>query len=315
MVFIKNFSILIILSMLLNSCSINKMVTNKLADKLSSQEAGTVFTGDDDPDLIRDAIPFALKLYESLLLELPDNEELLLATGKAYIMYSFAFVHLDAEKLPDEDFDKKKKMKARAKKLYLRGRKYILQALECRHPGFDKSLKENKLKKILSKTEKEDVPYLFWCGMSWMGAYSLDPFDMEIAVSKEKAVQMIKHCLKLNETFEDGAIHNFFISYYGSIPESMGGDEKKARKHFKRSLEISKGKLSTPYMNLAVSVSVKKQDVNEYKKMLNKVLEIDIDASPKNRLVNILTQQKAEWLLTHLDNYFLLDKGENDENN
>ena len=96
--------------MLLNSCSINKMVTNKLADKLSSQEAGTVFTGDDDPDLIRDAIPFALKLYESLLLELPDNEELLLATGKAYIMYSFAFVHLDAEKLPDEDFDKKKKI-------------------------------------------------------------------------------------------------------------------------------------------------------------------------------------------------------------
>lgn len=301
--------LLIIVNFIFNNCSINKMIVNRLADSLASGES-TVFTGEDDPQLVEDALPFALKLYESLLEMNPEHTELLLATGKAFCLYAYAFIQFKAQQLPDEEIDKKKEMTFRAKKLFLRGRGYVLRAIEVEHPGFLKKLEQNEMESALSSVEKEDVPYLFWAGMAWMGAFAIDPFDFELSITKSRAVSMISKALELNESFENGAIHNFFISYYGSMPVDMGGSEEKARKHFKRSVELSKGLTASPYVSLATSVCVKNQNVEEYKELLNKTLAIDVDKDLKNRLANILDRKKAQWLLKHIDNYFLLDEGE-----
>lgn len=296
---------IILIALITSNCSINKMVTNKLADRLASPEGGEVFTGDDDPELIKDALPFALKLYESLLQSVPDNEELLLATGKAYCMYAYAFIHFEADMLPQEESEKKEKMMKRTKKLYIRGRNYIIRALELRYEGFTNKLKENKLNTILTKTEKEDVPYLFWAGMAWVGAFSVDPFDMELSITRPKAVAMIDRAYKLDPSFENGSIDNFYISYYGSIPKDIGGSEEKAREHYKRALKITKGLQGAPYLNLASSVCIQKQKQEEFEELCNKVIEIDIEKDPKNRLVNVLMQRKAQYMLDHLDDYFL----------
>ena len=44
---------------------------NKLGDALAN--GGTAFSGDDDPELIRAAAPFSLKMMESLLAETPQH--------------------------------------------------------------------------------------------------------------------------------------------------------------------------------------------------------------------------------------------------
>lgn len=294
---------------LLNNCSINKMVSNGMADKLAGG-GGTVFTGDDDPELIRDAIPFALKLYETLLVDVPDNTGLLVATGKAYSMYAFAFVQLDAERLLDEDIDKKTEMVQRAKKLFLRGRKYCLQAIEIKYPDFKKEMEKGQIDKVLNKMTKDDIDAIYWAGLSWMGAFSLDPFDMELSLSKNKAVSMLNRVLQLDEKYDQGGIHNFFISYYGAMPPDLGGSEEKARAHFKRAVEISKGRSASPYYNLATTISVKNQNVKEYKELLEQVLAIDVDKEPGMRLSNVLMQKQSKWLLDHIDKFFILDEGE-----
>ena len=61
--------------------AIKKTAINNVAGTLSS--SGDVFTRDDDPELVRQALPFALKLYESLLESVPKNEDLLVATCSA----------------------------------------------------------------------------------------------------------------------------------------------------------------------------------------------------------------------------------------
>src|SRR6185369_6704634 len=50
-------------------CSIKTMAVKTVANTLS--DTGDVFTRDNDPELVRDAIPFALKTYESLLESVP----------------------------------------------------------------------------------------------------------------------------------------------------------------------------------------------------------------------------------------------------
>jgi hypothetical protein len=62
-------------AMLLCGCSIKRMAVNKLGDALAA--GGTTFASDDDPELVKAAVPFSLKLMESLLAESPNHLGLL----------------------------------------------------------------------------------------------------------------------------------------------------------------------------------------------------------------------------------------------
>jgi predicted anti-sigma-YlaC factor YlaD len=294
----------IIFILTFSACSLNKLVVNKLADALTSG-SGTTFTGDDDPELVGAALPFALKTYEALLEQTPENSELLLATGSAFTMYANAFVQTPADMLPELEYARREEMLARAKKLYLRGRAYLLRAMELRHPGFAAALGEDDA--LLAEMEAEDVPYLFWTAAAWMGAFSTDAFDLEMLMSVPEAVSLMQRALELEDGYADGMIHDFFISYYGSVPEAMGGSEEKARHHFAKAVSYSEGRSASPYVALAATVCVKNQDAEEFQKLLNQALAVDPDAYPENRLANTISQRKARWLLEHLEDYFLLD--------
>jgi predicted anti-sigma-YlaC factor YlaD len=63
-------------------------------------------------------------------------------------------------------------------------------------------------------------------------------------------------------------------------------------------------------LSLATIVTVKEQNFAEFKELPNKALQIDPETSPENRLVNVLSQRKALWLLEHADD-FILETEEN----
>lgn len=284
-----------------------------VANALSSSTSGTTFTGEDDPELVGDALPFALKLYESLIEEVKDNPRLYLATGSGFIMYANAYVQAPADMLPDTEVDKKSRMTSRARKLYLRGRDYVLKGIDISYPGFTASLDNDSFKGSLDSMKPDDVPYLYWAAAGWMAAYASDPFDVNIGIGVKKAAAMMEAALRLNESFNDGAIHDFFILYYGSLPQVMGGSEEKARHHFKKALEFSKGLTASPYVALASTVSVGNQNVKEFTDLLNKALAVDVSKRTGNRLANIIAQRKAQWLLDHREDRFLSDTNEGDK--
>ncbi len=288
---------------MLGGCSISEWAMRKAGSALSG--SGTVFSGDNDPELIADALPFALKTYESLLQATPDNVDLLLATGSAFTMYAYAFVQLPADTLPDTRIGERRHMRARAKKLYLRGRDYLFRALELRYPGCVHALREGKADSALAHTTVEDTALLYWTGASWMGAFTADKFDMALAVEVPAAVALVRRTLELDSTYGRGSAHDFFISYYGAMPASMGGDKKLAREYFARSIALSDSNRAGPYVALATSVCVANQDAAEFRQLLQKALAVDTETLPGERLANILSQRKARWLLDHTGDLFL----------
>ena len=70
-------------------------------------------------------------------------------------------------------------------------------------------------------------------------------------------------------------------------------------------LKMMTGMSATPHLSLVTAVTFKEQNFAEFKELLNKTLQIDPEASPENRLVNVLNQHKALWLLEHADDFFL----------
>src|SRR5436305_13627861 len=111
-------------------CALKRVAVNKLGDSLA--QSGTTFTSDDDPDLVGQALPFGLKLYEGLLAESPRHRGLLLAASKGFTSYAYAFVQQDADQIEDTDVAKAAVLRARARRLYLRGRDYGIRALEVK---------------------------------------------------------------------------------------------------------------------------------------------------------------------------------------
>ena len=286
-------------------CSIKKIAMNQVANALTGKTSGMVFSGDNDPELVGDALPFAIKMYESLLTANPGHQGLRLQTGSLYIMYANAFLQTPAVMLPESEYKMQEFILKRAKNLYLRGRDIILSGLENNFPGFRESLKKRDFSKALDATTRKDAPLLYWAGAGWLGAYAIDPFDMDLGMTLPAAAALMDRVIKLDKNFADGAIHEFYILYYGSLPDYMGGSAAKAREHFAQAITISQGKSSTAYLSLAVTVSVKEQNLTEFKTLLNKALAMDADAVPEKRLVNTINQRKAQWLLEHTEDYFL----------
>lgn len=284
--------------------TLKRMAVRSMSDAFSGDAAAEVFASDDDPELIRYALPFGLKTSEMLLKKDPSNRELYLSVASGYVQYAHVFVFQEALKLDRVDFEKARELRARARKLYLRGRNYAFEGLSLGHPDFEKNLAADSAK-ALAKCGKKDVPFLFWAGAGWAGAIACDVGDME-KVGELPAVEAMMRCiLELDEGFQDGAVHEFFISYEASHGGMQAGAFERAQDHFERAVELSKGKKASPYVSLAESVAVKKQDLALFKDMLGQALAVDAEAVPAWRLANVIAQDRARWLLTQIPDLFV----------
>jgi predicted anti-sigma-YlaC factor YlaD len=289
----------------LSSCSLQKMAMNKVAGMLSGSSSTDVFSTDNDPEFVGDALPFAIKLYESLLASMPDHQGLRLRTGSLYIMYANAFVQTPADMTPRRELETKEYLLARAKNLYLRGRDILFVGLEKKNPLIRKQLKERKYKEAMAPFKKEDASLLYWTAVGWVAAFGVNPFDMDLGQTLPQTAAMMERVAELEPGYGRGALDTFYVNYYGSLPEYLGGDAAKAREHFEKAQAIAGASDTSALMALATTVCINEQNAAEFKKLLGQVLEFNPDKSPENRLVNILNQRKARWLLAHIDDFFI----------
>jgi predicted anti-sigma-YlaC factor YlaD len=304
-------AILVSFCLFLPACSINKLAMKAVADALTGEGSSDVFTGDSDPQLVGDAIPFAIKMYESLLAANPDHQGLLTTTGSLFVMYANAFVQGPAEQLPRHMYQEIQTAKDRSKKLYLRGLSHLYRSLELKYPGFDGAFQNGSLPDILAKMKKDDVPALYWSAAAGLSAFSLNPFDMELGVRIPEFSSLALRAYELDPDFNSGALEEFLFLFYASLPEGMGGDREKAEIHYQRAMEKTRGLSAGLYVSYAQAISIPAQDYDIFKVMLETALSIDPDKNPSNRLVNIIAQRKARYLLDSAS-FFFIDFGSDD---
>jgi predicted anti-sigma-YlaC factor YlaD len=290
---------------LLPSCSINKLAINAVSNTLTGDGSSDVFTGDSDPQLVGDALPFAIKMYETLLSANPEHQGLMLTTGSLFVMYSNAFVHGPAEMLSSDKWQEREAAMGRAKQLYLRGHEILYNALESKFGGFRKaSVTDGSLQPILQKCKKEDAGLLYWAVAGGLAAYSIDLFDFELSARIPNWSAMIQRAYEVDPNFGGASIDEFLILFYSSLPEIMGGDKEKARYHFSKALEKTRGNSTSAYISYAQSISVPAQDYDTFRDYLEKALAVDPNADTSTRLMTIINQRKARWLLDNAYTFF-----------
>lgn len=283
----------------LAGCSLKTIAMRSLADTVA--EPGGVYNRDDDPDLVRDALPVMLKIMEQLADGLPDHKGIHLALCRTFTAYAVGFIGDDGDRLNESNVERARVVYARAKRMSLRARDYGLKGLELAVPGFtaafNGSSREARVQAI-AKVQKADVPLLYWTAAALGSAISVAKDDMALVGELPKVEQLMKRAIELDEAFDEGALHEFYISYEG------GKDPKGAQKHLQRARELSKNRKLAPLVSYAEAVCVESQNKKEFMRLLNEVVAYDADADLPHRLVNTLSQRRARWLLSRTSELF-----------
>ncbi len=328
--------IIFILLFLLSACSINRIAVRMVANALSGSGSSTVFTGDNDPELVGDALPFALKMYESLLQSDPKNVKLLLTTGSGFISYANAFLQSPAELMDYAQHTEKARMLSQAGSLYRRGSSYISRALDIKHPGFTEKMDKGSWSSAFKDVSLKDVPFFYWKAAAILGEFSIDSFNPELMLHVPQGIAYLAESLSLDPDYSKGALDELLVSVFASMPDSLiyrANDKKdnfsvyeifktyfkahgkefdmltnkeRAQFYFNRAVYLSKGLKASPYVDYATTVCIKDQNYTQFKDYLQDALKIDINKDIPNRLVNVIAQRKARWYLAHSDDYFIL---------
>ncbi len=276
------------------SCSIRKYEVKQLGSALS-HSSGT-FSSDNDPELIRAAAPFSLKLIEALLGAAPRDAHLLIAASSGFTQYSYAFVQMDADELEDRDRAAAGALRQRAAKLYLRARDYGLRGLSLKHPNLPAELKANP-KAAARRLALKDVPQMYWTAVAWAGALSASR-DMFMLPQLPQLEALIERALQVDESYGHGSLHAFMIAFEMASPTRQGDKRARAKQHLERALELGKGHQAGPYVAYAESVLLPAKDRAQFESMLKQALAIDVNAEPDSRLLNLVLQRRARWLLS-----------------
>jgi predicted anti-sigma-YlaC factor YlaD len=292
------------LTIALTACSIKKIAVNKLGNALAS--SGTTFEGDDDPDFVGQALPFSLKLIESLLAESPKHKGLLFAAASGFTEYTYAFVDELADETAAESVDKSQYLRGRARRLYLRARRYGLRGLDATYPGIGAALDTGARTSALAKLRKQDVPLLYWTAAAHGLAISASKGDPEMIAQLPVVEAMIARVVELDESWGEGSVQDFLINLEsvrtGARPEEK---QERMRRYFERAQQLSKGTHASTFVGYAENACVPAQNRVAFQQMIEKALAIDPDKKVESRLANLVAQRRARWLQGRVDELFL----------
>ena len=284
-------------------CSVRGYAVDTIGDMLATDES--VFTADDDIELIGEALPFSLKLVESLLAESPEHPGLLLTAARGYVLYGFAYVQFEAEQAAAEDLERARQLRARARKLYLRALGYALRGLERDHPGLGAALAREPEPALaaVAGENAEEVAYLYWAASALGLAISVSKDDPGMLARLPEVEALLARALALEESFDGGALHELAVIWASAAPGRRDGEA--VERHYRRALELSEGLRASLYVAYAMATALPAQRRGDFVALMDRALEIDPEARPGERLQTTIAQRRARWLLGRLDELFL----------
>ncbi|MDW8130385.1 MAG: TRAP transporter TatT component family protein [Bryobacterales bacterium] len=290
-------AISVVLVMSLAGCSVRRFAVNRIGDALAA--GGSTFESDDDLELVGEALPFGLKLIESLLAESPRHRGLLLAACRGFTLYSYAYVHQEADRVAPEDVERAERLRVRARRLYLRARSYGLRALDLAYPGITQRLEQDPAG-ALARIRRRDVPLLYWNAAALGLAISVSRGDAAMLARLPEVEALLARALELDESWQEGSLHEFQLVFAASRP---GGppDFERIRRHFERARQLSRDERASVFVAYAEAVSVRRQNRREFRELLERALAVDPDRRPQYRLSNLMAQSRARWRMERAD--------------
>jgi len=280
--------ILFLFPLLFFRCSsVDSAITTYAAKNF--EESMEVVYKESDLKLARQFLSSNMMTIRIVLSKDPDNKKMNLFAARSFGAYAMAFI---------EETNKE-----RAEKLYQRGLNYAIQSLPD-NKKFSTKVSNDTLKTILKKYRKGEVPNLFWLAYNWGKMIMLDPDSPSNLMNLSKVVEIMSRCKELNEEYYFAGVDLFYGLYWTSRPKMLGGNPEKGKKYLKKAFRLNNKKLYLAKYYLAKYYAPRINDEQLFDKLIQDILQFDLDKYPNYRLMNAMAQHKAKQLKSNKKNYF-----------
>ena len=243
----------------------------------------------DDPELVREALPSYLLLLDSFAESNPDNVSALSAAAQLYAAYGAALV-ADPE---------------RAAKLTARARNYGERALcasnndACNLDGISFA----QYSETIRATDKGDIEALYSYSLSTLAWIRFNSGSFDALADLPKMEVALNHLYALGPG-EYAANTCMYLGVLNTLrPPALGGKPELAREWFERGIALSEGKDLSIKVEYARGYARLLYDRELHDSLLNQVMQADVK-QPGLTLFNVLAQEQAAALLASADDYF-----------
>ena len=276
-----------------SGCSPRQMIISSVADELATQN----LSNEDDLVLAREAGAFYLKLSESLLQQSPGNLKLAEAVAGSFTQYAYAFVALEADKLESMNAKAAKKLRDRAARLYWRGHRHAIAALESSSPGFSRALASPD-SAVWPSIAAPEAGVAYWAAASWGAAISLSKDSPDIVADLPLAIRLAQLIWKNYPNQGNGSLAILMGNFEAARP---GGSRVEATKYFDQAIALGRGMNAGAFVAKAEAIAQPDGDRSNFESLLRQAL-----AANKKRedLPNSVMAERAQWLLDSADDLF-----------
>ncbi len=281
--------LLMILSGVLASCSLNRLVVRQMTPVL--QNSAEALYEENDLQLAEQALASNLKLLDGMLKSDPQNKDILLLLAQAYAGYALGFAEDTAP--------------GRARDFYLRARDYGLKVLR-QDAGYQRAEAKgpNAVRGYIKTAGADMVPALFWSAFAWAGYINLSLDNPRALLDLATVQQMMDRVQAVQPDYFHGAVYLFQGSVWGMKPAMLGGNPQKALDNFNKNLQITKGHFLLTYIYMARFYAAKTLNEELFESWLKKVLDTPPDVEKGLTLFNAIARKKARRLLAQKDDLF-----------
>lgn len=228
----------------------------------------------------------ALNTFEQIHRAQPEDLETLTYLTRGY--YFLADSHID-------DIEKKKPVYEKAAAF---GEKAM-----ATNEAFKKKVASGKtVEESLDTLTEKEVPAIYWSAAS-LGKWAKASGIAAALKYKTRIKAMIDRVEKLKSDYFFGAAQRYWGGFYAVAPSFAGGDLKKSKVNFDKSISIAPEYIGTKVL-MAEVYWTKAGDKKLFEQTLKEVLESKYDNHPELGPENIWEKKKAKKLLDNKDELF-----------
>ena len=230
-----------------------------------------------------------------------NDDKLYLEAAKLRTQYTYAFIVEKADRLIEDDYETGKRFYDKALASFEEAISYGKKAIQLRHPELQ--FITDWIIEDVTFTEK-DVPYLYWLGAAYGGSIGSSRGKVKWVIQLPIVGYLLETSLKIDPSWNYGAIHTAMISYTMARTDLMGNNVENATKHYEQAMLFSNGQDAGAKVSFAENVHVALQNNDEFELLLKEVLFMDVENNKELALGNIIARERALWLLSRTDELF-----------
>ena len=229
--------------------------------------------------------------------------DLLQRGAQELTMYSYGFLIEESDRIILDNYSKGKKIENEAHDYFSEAVKYGDLALSKKYENYLNWLTGSS--SILANSELLDLNLLYWTAAAYGGAISSSSADPAWVIKLPRVGKLLNQIVHIDSSWNGGAAIVALISFTMNNPKINFNERiKKSKKLFSYALKVSGGNDLGPYVTYAESVSMANQNREEFIHLLRSALKIDIKANKDLVLTNIISKNRAKWLLENIDEFF-----------